>query len=81
MNGSIAKNGGNGRMDGTKEAATTAYTSEGLWGDDGACTASATGPANGIVIPAINPTLIIITIRSGVGCFNIKIFFPNKKGA
>ena len=68
-------------MDGAKEAATTAYTSEGLGGDHDAGTASATGPANRVVIPTINPTLIIITIRSSVGCFNIKIFFPNKKGA
>ena len=68
-------------MYGTEVASASTYISMGLWGDNGAGTASATGPANRVVIPTINPTLIIITIRSSVGCFNIKIFFPNKKGA
>ena len=62
MNGSIAKNGGDGGMYGTEVASASAYISMGLWGDNGAGTASATGPANSIVIPTINPTLIIITI-------------------
>ena len=49
-------------MYGTEVASASTYISMGLWGDNGAGTASATGPANSIVIPTINPTLIIITI-------------------
>ena len=81
MNGSITKNSGYGGMYGTEVASASAYISMGLWGDNGAGTASATGPANGIVIPAINPTLIIITIGRKAGLFEVEIFFPDKKGA
>ena len=67
MNGSIAKNSGYSGMYGAEVASASTYISMGLWGDNGAGTASATGPANRVVIPTINPTLIIITIWCGAG--------------
>jgi len=81
MNGSITKNRCDGGMYGTEVASASAYISMGLWGDDGAGTDNATGPANRIVIPAINPTLIIITIWRKAGLFDVEIFFPDKKSA
>ena len=81
MNGSITKNSGDSGMYSAKVASASANTSMRLRCDDGVCTASATGPANRIIIPAINPTLIIITIRGKAGKFEVEIFFPDKKGA